>query len=266
MVFAYQGFPSLDIDNGFFRAWWIEPMVATISFGVFIHLYWYQERKRGLSRAPLADIFHGPVGDIVYSITGYWVGLMGLRMIVPKQPMPDGIPQNFWEVVYLLAEVVTGVYMYDALFFFIHWMMHDIPALRHIHKKHHDAIHHVLEARDVLRHSLLDGTLQVLCNILVQQRTPWGSPKSRLARVLHNIVVTWMLTESHTCSPEPNIWRRLCIVVREHRLHHFGISTTNSNGSSSYNNYHRLQQFFGYLDNFRAWILSRHDRHGNKLA
>jgi hypothetical protein len=60
----------------------------------------------------------------------------------------------------------------------------------------------------------LDAYLQVMCNILVQQRTPWGYMKSRLARwLIHNVVVTWMVTESHTRSDVPYIWRRWCVGV-----------------------------------------------------
>ena len=91
-----------------------------------------------------------------------------------------------------------------------------------------------LSAARVLDHSLLDGALQVGVNILVQQYSPWGGAKSRLARWAHNVIVTWLLTESHAVAG-PRIGRRWFAGVRDHHRHH-------RTGGRPY------QQFFGYLD------------------
>merc|ERR1712038_3232 len=101
--------------------------------------------------------------------------------------------------------------------------MHECKFLSTIfqHHEHHKATKN-LEARHVLRHSLMDGTFQVLVNIAVQRHTPWGYVKSRLARALHNIIVTAMLTESHSASSYPNLFRWWCVGVRDHRKHHLG--------------------------------------------
>jgi sterol desaturase/sphingolipid hydroxylase (fatty acid hydroxylase superfamily) len=252
--------PGLGMENGFLRAWWFEPLVATSSFTLAIHLYWYEERRRGLSRNNrLLDTFVLEAGDHYHTLGAYWLGIWLLKCVIQKPDLPDGIPTDLESVLNLLAEVVAGICMYDALFFFVHWAMHEIPFLRNFHMRHHDVLENTLEARDVLRHSVLDGALQVLCNIIVQQANPWGSRKSRCARVLHNVIVTWMLTESHTSSPSPNIWRRFCVGVREHRLHHLGILK-----SDSYGRFHRHQQFFGYLDNLRAWMVEQHHRYGTR--
>ena len=77
--------------------------------------------------------------------------------------------------------------------------------------------------------------MQVLANIAVQRHCVWGPAKTRLARAIHNVVVTWMLTESHSASPTPNVTRRLFSGVRDHRKHHT-------------HNARRFQPFFGYLD------------------
>jgi len=110
--------------------------------------------------------------------------------------------------------------------------------LSSLHKTHHES-GSTLEARDVLRHSPFDAMLQVVINIVVQRSTPWGGVKSRLARAVHNVVVTWMLTESHTASPTPNLARRFFTGVRRHREHHL-------RGTPNY------QQFFSYLDDLSA--------------
>jgi sterol desaturase/sphingolipid hydroxylase (fatty acid hydroxylase superfamily) len=245
-MIVLQPLPGIDIQNGIFRAWWFDPLVATVSFAVLINWYWYHERRLGLStvqelRWEVLNASSQPVKATV----GYWVGIYVWRIIVPpagNNQLPDGIPFCMLDLAYLGAEVIAGIVFYDAIFFWIHWGMHRIPFFRHVHHDHHDISKGTLESRDVLRHSFLDASLQVLVNIFVQRYTPWGAVKSRVARAFHNILVIWFLTESHTAAPVPNIWRRWLVGVREHRLHHLG-------GSPDY----RYQQFFGYLDDFRLF-------------
>jgi hypothetical protein len=269
-MLSYQGLPPLDIRDGLMRAWWFDPLTATVSFGAFINLYWYHERKRGLSSQPeFTETVSLGFGPLFNSATAYWLGIFIWKLLVPPAApyIPDGIPYNATELAYLAAEVTTGIFTYDALFFAVHWAMHESPILRQFHARHHDrrpaaaptaaaaaapsvpAAARTLESRDTLRHGLLDGSLQVLINILVQRQNPWGC-KSRAARALHNIIVIWMLVESHTSSPAPYIWRRWCVGVREHPLHHLGVL---KQGTYRYGKHHRHQQFFGYLDNLRAW-------------
>eukprot|EP00658_Telonema_sp_P-2_P032373 TRINITY_DN23990_c0_g1_i5.p1 TRINITY_DN23990_c0_g1~~TRINITY_DN23990_c0_g1_i5.p1 ORF type:complete len:183 (+),score=41.23 TRINITY_DN23990_c0_g1_i5:45-551(+) len=155
----------------------------------------------------------------------------------PAAQLPDGIPTSLLQVGEVVVELLVGIVLYDFIFFLIHWGMHARGAAAH--KRHHSMGE--LRARDVLEHSAVDGALQVLVNIMVQRHSLWG-PKSRLARALHNIVVTWMLTESHTCAPTFYVWRRWLEGVRRHRAHHL-------QGAQYY------QQFFGYLDNARATAL-----------
>lgn len=246
---AYPTFPSWDMDNGVFRAWWFDPLLATFSFAFFINWYWYEERRRGLASTEIVD---HDIGPIFSSLFAYWIGIYILKSVVIAPGggvLPDGIPQDLEGFLYLSSEVVSGVLLYDAVFFFVHWAMHEIPVLKSWHARHHSHPR-PLEARDTLRHSIVDGSLQVLINICVQGYTPWGMVKSRLARAFHNLIVVWMLTESHTASPAPYIWRRWCVGVREHRLHHYG----------SHGKHHRHQQFFGYLDDARAWFFQNRKR------
>lgn len=251
--------PRFDISEGIFRAWWLEPLVATLSFAVSIHVYWYEERRRGMSRNNvLLDTFSlSSMGDLYNSLVAYWVGIYFLKMLASTVNVvvviADGIPKGLSGYCTLVCEVSFGILMYDAIFFVVHLCMHEVPWMMGWHKKHHDAPNGTLEARDVLRHSLVDGTLQVACNILVQQYNPWWVRKSRLARLIHNIVVPWMLTESHSAAPSPWIWRRWFVGVREHRLHHFGRMK-----DKDYDHFHRYQQFFGHLDDMRALLMKRY--------
>jgi len=278
-MIQFQGFPSLEAPEGFVRAWYFEPFVAAASFFFWIHVYWWAERQQGASR--INDIrkgFEQPVGYSLYSILSYSAGIYAWKMFIPPPAptIPDGVPTSINELGYLTLEVVSGIVFYDFLFFFIHWGMHEIPLLRQIHHHHHAMKPGTVEARDVVHHSLMDGTLQVLVNIFIQRHTMWGSPKSRFARILHNILVTWMLTESHSASTLFQFWRRFLVGVREHRLHHLydhrsratwiqtttqaeeanNGSTTKSKTSMSTTNkrkFDRHQQFFGYLDDLRFW-------------
>ena len=240
-----QPLPGLDMQDGVFRAWWFDPLVASISFLVFIHWYWYHERRLGLSNVKqLKWNVMNANSQPVKAGLGYWVGIYIWRIVVPaagNNQLPDGIPSTLAQLPYLVLEVVAGIILYDAVFFWIHWAMHRVPILRQFHHDHHDTSKGTLESRDVLRHSFVDASLQVLVNIFVQRHTPWGAVKSRLARALHNVLVIWFLTESHTAAPVPNVWRRWLVGVRDHRLHHLG----------GPGNYQRYQQFFGYLDHLR---------------
>lgn len=255
MVLGHGWTPSWDLDNGIFRAWWFDPLTATLSFAFFVWWYWYEERIRGLSSdSNFYDTIGIGYGRMYSSLSAYWIGIFIWKFLIPPaaETLPDGFPNDAEGVLFLFSEVMTGIIMYDFYFFFVHWAMHEIPLLKSFHWKHHICDKNTVEARDTLRHSLLDGSLQVLINIMVQRYTPWGI-KSRLARALHNFIVVWMLVESHTASPYPYVWRRWFVGVRDHRLHHVGVDSS----SHLYGKHHRHQQFFGYLDDARAWWFKR---------
>ena len=127
----------------------------------------------------------------------------------------------------------VGVLAYDAIFYGLHRLMHAF-AYR-LHARHHSSGPRV-NAQEVLNQSVVDASLQVLTNILVQRRGLRG-PKNWLARILHNIIVTLLLTDSHADTP----WRlsdmfpRLLAGAARHREHH-------ATGGPPY------QQFFGFMD------------------
>lgn len=168
----------------------------------------------------------------------------------------------------------TMVHWFFILFCFIYTniyigSMHEIRFLRPMHHNHHARPHGTtLEACDVLRHSFGDATMQVLVNILVQRTTPWGSVKSRLARVCHNVIVTSMLTESHSASPTPYFWRQWFVGIRQHRHHHLRDFNKNNKTSTTPEplascQFDRHQQFFGYLDDLRfQWLCHNNNSKG----
>lgn len=221
------------------RAWWVDPAVATLGFAFSIRFFDRRERELGCSPRKLMSA--GSVFTLFAALSLYWLGVfVWVSAVPPPRAIPDGIPTTPASVAYLMVEVVSGVFAYDFVFYFIHLSLHSMTMGLGIHAVHHSKTTS-LRARDVLLHSPLDGTLQVLVNILVQRHTLWGCAKSRLARAIHNIVVTWMLTESHTASLTPRIARHVCVGVSRHRSHHTSCSPY-------------YQQFFGYLDDARLAV------------
>lgn len=250
-----------------FESWWFDPLTATIGFAIPLYLYTYLEVQSGTSiyKSFYDSLFGKGINiedqrrSLPMSVISYWIGVTLWVQVVPKPGgghIPDGIPDSIQSLIILVLEVISGIILYDATFFFLHWMMHECKVLSwmfHSHKEHHRT-RKILEARHVLRHSLFDGILQVLVNIFVQRYTPWGSVKSKAARALHNFIVTWMLTESHTSTDKLNIFRKYFVGVREHRNHHLSSSSGGNNVPSSARHQQRYQQFFGYLDDIRLYV------------
>lgn len=246
---------GLESIHSAFFSWWFDPLVASLGFMISIYVYTYYEILSGTSSYKSFRDFLWSKGSgkdsrrsLMMSLVVYWIGILIWKHVVPSPgELPSGIPHSLSSFNYLVIEIFMGIIQYDAYFFLLHWAMHECKFLNVIceHKEHHRA-RKTLEARHVLRHSFFDGSMQVLINIAVQRHTPWGLVKSRMARVLHNIIVTWMLTESHSPAPYPNVFRKHFVGVREHRRHHL------CDGDDEYGRFHRYQQFFGYLDDYRA--------------
>jgi hypothetical protein len=228
------------------RSWWVDPAVATFSFAFAIFIFDMKERQMGFTEKDRMSnwrhrnfIAAGSIRMLFLAGFLYWAGVtIWAHLVPPPKEIPDGWPHDIAEAFYLSLEVCSGIWAYDFIYSLIHLAAHYFgwDAHEYHHSKKLD-----LRARDVLTHSPSEGAMQVLVNIIVQRHTPWGSAKSRIARAIHNILVTWMLTESHSASPTPRIARKLFAGVRRHRMHHLGAPY--------------YQQFFGYLDDFRNQVL-----------
>jgi hypothetical protein len=283
------------VVDGIIRTWWFEPALSTVCFAIFIHWYGRHEQHhngvvvRRTTSSPTSSWTQNP---IVQATVAYWIGIYLWTRIIPPAAdfIPDGIPIHWNDGLYLTMEVASGIVCYDAIFFLVHWAMHEIPCLRSWHARHHEqsatrssrsssssrpngsVTTAAVQARDTVRHSLIDGSLQVLVNILVQRHTVWGRVKTRLARALHNVIVIWMLTESHSAAPTPCIWRRWCTGMQlhgqHHHHHHHSPSPPLQPHQSRSRAYAatmaldndprmRYQQFFGYLDALRFILLCR---------
>ena len=146
----------------------------------------------------------------------------------------------------LVVEVLFGVFLYDLLFAPVHVLLHKGPLkdLRQAHGYHHRHTNGALNPVETVQHSYLDGGLQVMVNILVQHISPFGGPKHILSRLIHNVIVTYLLTESHSgynfSWMSHNIWPEFLGGAPRHERHH-------KDGRVYY------QQFFTYLDDAMGW-------------
>ena len=207
---------------------YLEPWVATIAFFVWIALYKTLECG-GDVRAAIKAQVDGDEKHVRVAGVGYFIGIYLFKQIAPPAEIDWSCPSP----AFLVLETAVGVLAYDAIFYVLHRLMHAF-AYR-LHARHHSSGPRV-NAQEVLNQSVVDASLQVLTNILVQRRGLRG-PKNWLARIMHNIIVTLLLTDSHADTP----WRlsdmfpRLFAGAARHREHH-------ATGGPPY------QQFFGFMD------------------
>jgi len=166
--------------RGFTTQWWKTVVPALTYLG---SIYVYHELSLGqlLYGPPPADVLaHGP-----------------------------GVPT--WGRV--VTELSLGVFLYDALFYPFHLSFHKLRARRwrKMHARHHvwgsteAAAHNAVET---VQNSYLDAGVQVFINIFVQHLSPWGF-KHPLSRALHNVMVVYLLCESHSGYDLPFMSHRL---------------------------------------------------------
>jgi sterol desaturase/sphingolipid hydroxylase (fatty acid hydroxylase superfamily) len=148
----------------------------------------------------------------------------------PRRRLPLAAPSLFS----CLGQLSMGLILYDFIFYWIHLAMHRHPLLHRFHIRHHTRVS--IQAGDVVRHSLVDGALQVCTNIFVLNILRLHP----LVRLLYNILITYLLTEIHSSLDR---WWMLHHVVPwglyggapNHQLHHA-------------HNLVCYHQFFTYLD------------------
>jgi sterol desaturase/sphingolipid hydroxylase (fatty acid hydroxylase superfamily) len=162
----------------------------------------------------------------------YLLPLIVIDYFFPRrklQVQPPTFAQMSWEIF-------LSLFLYDLLFFFGHYfLMHKIPYLyRTIHSRHHDMP--IIRATDAIRHTALDGTLDVLCSVIALKL----SKAHFYSRAIYNIIAITLITEAHCGMNLPFMLNNLlpfhvyagCHV---HDLHH-------QKGNVNF------QKYFTYLD------------------
>ena len=155
----------------------------------------------------------------------------------------------------LIIEVGFGIWFYDLIFWVLHITMHIYPIIfKNMHSIHHSVY---CNPAGTVYHSFFDGLTQVAVNIFVQQISPCDGygQKHTLSRLLHNVIVTYMLVEIHS---EYDAWWSMHNIAPKifggalrHRYHH-AYSNPNFSGRKGVH-YH---QFFKYLDDFFDYKVS----------
>lgn len=232
-----------------------EAHVAVASFFVWIvffetlHLWLPNASKYRLDGKPPVKALEAVIGADIYQkaftpVFAYLATIavfhyFGLGQIL-FGAKPEFDAPSFLRV---LVEVPVGIFLYDLVFFPIHYSLHRFPVKgwSKVHQYHHSFAREqqvAHNATETVVHSYVDGALQVATNILVQQISPWGC-KHPLSRAIHNIVVTYLLCESHSGYDLPFMSHRVLPWIfggsPRHEAHH-------QVGNAYY------QQFFKYLD------------------
>jgi sterol desaturase/sphingolipid hydroxylase (fatty acid hydroxylase superfamily) len=233
----------------------LEAFVAGSAFGFWIMMYRgfdqlkYFSQFRFSTDAPL-PLFRKNAPNAWMPLFLYIALIRLYHWVYPKPAFGLESPT----IERLLFEVAEGILYYDFIFFWIHLAMHKMPRLAWLfgHNVHHDQ--EILCANEVQHHSFVDGSLQVIVNMIVQNVSTYGLlfgggdklHKHFLSRLIHNVVITYMLTETHAGYDGWWCMHNLCPALlggaKLHEVHH-------RVGNKYY------QPFFRYLDLTLEWTV-----------
>lgn len=175
-----------------------------------------------------------------FNPTASYLGSIWLYLQIHEKPPLPEIAPTFGV---LAVETMFGIFLYDLCFMPIHYLMHNlkIGSVRRVHGYHHRS-GNTLNSLETVQHSFIDGFLQVFVNIMVQKISPFGGAKHVMSRLLHNLSVTYLLSESHSGYRDlpwmsHNLFPEIFGGAPRHEAHHH-------NGRVYY------QQYFKYIDDF----------------
>lgn len=219
----------------------LEAYIAGGSFAIWIIMFRLMDQMPSLRKYRMSQ--KEPVGLFVPDQNNSWLPLViyivaihTYHIFVTKPPISEDPPTLSRTAV----ETIFGIFYYDFIFFWLHWAMHSFHIVGNLTGHH---VHHTqnqLCASEVQHHSFVDGTLQVIVNMFVQNSSlPWYGRKHYLSRLLHNVIVTYMLTEIH--AGYDGFWSMHNLLpwlvggAKRHEMHH-------------HNGTRYFQQFFMFLD------------------
>ena len=228
--------------------------VVWIAFFESLHLWWPNAASARLDGKPPTRPLHGFGPEIQKTMVpamAYWGSIYLLFDQLGLGYYLFGAKPVFEAPSYLrvVLEVSSGIFLYDLLFYPFHSSFHQVRngGWRRLHSRHHQwaareqTAHNAVET---VQNSYIDAGIQVAINILVQNLSPWGiGDKHPLSRVLHNLLVTYLLSEAHSGYDLP---------FQSHRLFPsiFG-------GAPRHEEHHQrgnvcFHQFFKYIDDWRG--------------
>jgi sterol desaturase/sphingolipid hydroxylase (fatty acid hydroxylase superfamily) len=218
-----------------------EPFGCTTPFCLLLaHIIWgWLAGTLGVIRAHNGMLRY--VIKMYLSFGGYLIGVAVFIRLKGGHAVSNIGPISFG---HLTLEVLVGIVAYDFIFSWLHYGMHSFEKTSVCgHRQHHEISNFAgrILASDTVNHAPIDFALQVLTNIIVQNMSICGAPKHKLARYLHNVVVTGLLVESHAGYDAPfsthQLWPGVFGGAKRHLQHH-------TSGKGFY------QQFFCYLDDW----------------
>ncbi|KAG8466321.1 hypothetical protein KFE25_002077 [Diacronema lutheri] len=199
-----------------------EALLATCAFAGWIALYKLADRTPALRHLRFRSATEHVRQGVSYTNSwvmgaGYLALIYAFHQLRTKPPLDIAPPT----ARRLGVEVALGVVAYDACEFCAHVLMHRVRCLHRLHRTHHAQA--ALTAAETLHHDTADAVQQVVLNVLVQQLSPWGA-KHSLSRMVHNVLVTYMLTEIHAGYDAPwcmhRVWPALFGGAARHEVHH----------------------------------------------
>lgn len=171
-----------------------EPLLASVAFAGWINMFrvWDKylpvlHRYRLVSNRVKPDTMVG-LDHGMRALVAYLLPLLVFDAVVKRRHLPDAAPS----AAGLVGQVVASIFVYDFAFFWVHLALHKWRPLAFLHARHHTKT--PMNASEVVRHSLVDGALQVGTNIVTLNLLR----SHPMARAVHNVVITYMLTETHS--------------------------------------------------------------------
>lgn len=154
----------------------------------------------------------------VFELWVYVVPLFVLDRLFPRRALrlpAFGPPTAFT----ICRDVTCGLLLYDFFFFCGHLLMHKLPLLWGVHRKHHEVKE--VRAGDVVRLSLVEEVLEVFMSVValtVLKAHP-------VSRSIYNCIIIFLLTELHCgfdfpWSPQNVVPFGLATGSRRHHFHH----------------------------------------------
>jgi sterol desaturase/sphingolipid hydroxylase (fatty acid hydroxylase superfamily) len=201
----------------------LEATLATLAFALWVAMYRAADRIPALRHLRFAGAHNVRRLDAArrnsFIMGAGYMGAIYLFHCFKTKPPLDVAPPSARR---LGVEVACGIVAYDVLEFCAHLLLHRCgPRVQHVHKTHHAEAR--LSSFEVLNHSPLDALQQVALNVLVQHISPWPN-KHSLSKMVHNVMITYMLTEIHAGYDGPwcmhRVWPSIFGGAARHEVHH----------------------------------------------
>mmetsp|Transcript_1676 Transcript_1676/g.2732 ORF Transcript_1676/g.2732 Transcript_1676/m.2732 type:complete len:279 (-) Transcript_1676:9-845(-) len=181
--------------NALFKHDSFEPLLSTFTFGVVMfvwvmidfYLPWFHRYR--ISNSDDISTWKGREKAFWNETFWYISPWLVIDFFIPRRKLPTEVP-TFPQIVW---QIGLALFMFDLFFFMGHYCFHHNAFLyKHVHATHHHSP--IIRATDTIRHTVWDGSWDVLCSVLALNTTR-AHP---LSRAIYNIVAISLITEAHS--------------------------------------------------------------------